>query len=112
MIRNEYQSRYRFSSGSDNVAFLMMKITLVGQSVWMIFELTGCMLCTIYVITNIKYVPRNALMLVIALAMSYLVSTLVNREYNGPWITYTGVEFTWKIILYFTVSWIAIKKRK
>lgn len=91
--------------------FLMMKITLVGQSVWMIFELTGCMLCTIYVITNIKYVPRNALMLVIALAMSYLVSTLVNREYNGPWITYTGVEFTWKIILYFTVSWIAIKKR-
>ena len=91
--------------------FLMMKITLVGQSVWMIFELTGCMLCTIYVITNIKYVPRNALMLVIALAISYLVSTLVNREYNGPWITYTGVEFTWKIILYFTVSWIAIKKR-
>lgn len=91
--------------------FLMMKITLVGQSVWMIFELTVCMLCTIYVITNIKYVPRNALMLVIALAMSYLVSTLVNREYNGPWITYTGVEFTWKIILYFTVSWIAIKKR-
>lgn len=91
--------------------FLMMKITLVGQSVWMIFELTGCMLCTIYVITNIKYVPRNALMLVIALAMSYLVATLVNREYNGPWITYTGVEFTWKIILYFTVSWIAIKKR-
>ena len=91
--------------------FLMMKITLVGQSVWMIFELTGCMLCTIYVITNIKYVPRNALMLVIALAMSYLVSTLVNREYNGLWITYTGVEFTWKIILYFTVSWIAIKKR-
>lgn len=91
--------------------FLMMKITLVGQSVWMIFELTGCMLCTIYVITNIKYVPRNALMFVIALAMSYLVATLVNREYNGPWITYTGVEFTWKIILYFTVSWIAIKKR-
>lgn len=91
--------------------FLMMEITLVDQSVWMIVELTGCMLCTIYVITNIKYVPRNALMLVIALAMSYLVSTLVNREYNGPWITYTGVEFTWKIILYFTVSWIAIKKR-
>lgn len=91
--------------------FLIMKITLVGQSVWMIFELTGCMLCTIYVITNIKYVPRNALMLVIALAMSYLVSTFVNREYNGPWITYTGVEFTWKIILYFTVSWIAINKR-
>lgn len=91
--------------------FLMMKITLVGQSVWMIFELTVCMSCTIYVITNIKYVPRNALMLVIALAMSYLVSTLVNRECNGPWITYTGVEFTWKIILYFTVSWIAIKKR-
>ena len=34
--------------------FLMMKITLVGQSVWMIFELTGCMLCTIYVIQTLN----------------------------------------------------------
>ena len=91
--------------------FLMMRVTLVDQSIWMLIELTGCILCTIYVVTNIKYISKNALVLVIMFALSYLVPTLVNRENNGLWITYTGVKFAWKIVLYFAVSWIAIRKR-
>lgn len=91
--------------------FLMMRITLVDQSIWMLIELTGCMLCTIYAIANIKYIPQKALLLVIMFTLSYLVSTLVNREYNGPWVTYTGIKFAWKIVLYFTIPWIAIRKR-
>lgn len=90
---------------------LLMRISLINQNVWMILELVGCILCTTYVITNIKYIRVNALSLVIMFATSYLISAIANRQYNGLLITYTGIKFAWKIVLYFTVPWIAIKKR-
>lgn len=91
--------------------FLLVRITVISQNIWMIIELTGCALCTLYVITNINYIKKGALLLIILFACSYLVSSLINRSYNGQYITYTGVKFAWKLLLYFTVPWICIQKR-
>lgn len=91
--------------------FLLMQITVVNQNIWMVIELAGCVLCTVYVAKNVKYIKKDALLLVTLFACSYLVSSLINRPYNGLYITYMGVKFAWKIIIYFTVPWISIKKR-
>lgn len=91
--------------------FLLMRITVVNENIWMVIELAGCVLCTVYVATNVKYIKKDALLLVALFACSYLISSLINRPYNGPYITYTGVKFAWKTIIYFTVPWISIKKR-
>lgn len=90
---------------------LLVRITVVDQNIWMVIELAGCVLCTVYVATNIKYIKKEALLLVALFACSYLISSLINRPYNGPYITYTGIKFAWKTIIYFTVPWTAIKKR-
>lgn len=91
--------------------FLLMRITPIEQNIWIVIELMGCMFCTLYVIANIKYIKKNAFLLVALFACLYLISSLVNRPYNGLYITLIGVKFAWKIIIYFTVPWISIKKR-
>lgn len=91
--------------------FLLMRITVINQSVWIAIELVGCIVCTAYAAVNIKYIKKRALLLVILFACSYLVSSLVNRPYNGPYITFMGLKFAWKTFIFFTVPWIAIRKR-
>lgn len=91
--------------------FLIMRITMVNQNIWMMLELVGCMLCTVYIVANIKYIKKSVLLLVALFACSYMISSLVNRPYNGPYITYVGIIFAWKVIIYFIVPWISIKKR-
>lgn len=90
---------------------LFLRITAVNEITWLLIELMGCLFCTWYVIKNIKCINRSTLIWGGVLALSYLISSTVNRPYNGLYVTFSGVIYAWKIILYITVPWISVKKR-
>lgn len=90
---------------------LLLRITGVNQNVWILVELVGVILCLVFIFTNIKHLNKNALLLVILFAITYLVSSLLNSSYNGNLITYTGIIFSCKVFIFFTVPWIAIRKK-
>lgn len=90
---------------------LLMRITIVNQSIWLVVELVGVILCLTYTFTNLKYFRKKALLLVMLFTAAYLLSSLLNRSYNGRLTTYTGFIFACKVFIYFAVPWIAIGKK-
>ena len=48
---------------------------------------------------------------VVIAAPAYLLSSLLNRSYNGRLTTYTGFIFACNVFIYFAVPWIAIGKK-
>lgn len=90
---------------------LFLRITAVNEITWLLIELMGCLFCTGYVIKNIKCINRSTLIWGGVLAFSYLISSAVNRQYNGLYVTFSGVIYAWKMILYIAVPWISVKKR-
>lgn len=90
---------------------LFLRITAVNEITWLLIELMGCLFCTGYVIKNIKCINRSTLIWGGVLAFSYLISSAVNRQYNGLYVTFSGVIYAWKMILYIAVPWISVNKR-
>ena len=90
---------------------LLMRITGLNQNVWVLVELAGVILCLAFTFTNIKYLKKSALLLVVLFAVTYLLSSFLNSPDNGKLTTYTGVIFTCKVFIFFTVPWIAIRKK-
>lgn len=90
---------------------LFLRITGVNEITWLLIELIGCLFCTGYVIKNIKYINKSILIQGGILTLSYLISSVVNRPYNGLYVTFSGVIYAWKLILYITVPWISIIKK-
>ena len=90
---------------------LLMRITGVNQNIWLVVELAGVILCLVYAFTNIKYVRKNALIMVVLFVATYLLSSVLNSYYNGRLTTYTGFIFACKVFIYFTVPWIAVRKK-
>lgn len=90
---------------------LFLRITAVNEITWLLIELMGCLFCTGYVIKNIKCINRSTLIWGGVLAFSYLISSAVNRQYNGLYVTFSGVIYACKMILYIAVPWISVKKR-
>lgn len=90
---------------------LLMRITIINQNIWLVVEIVGVILCLTYTFTNLKYLKKNGLLLVMLFAAAYLISSLLNRSYNGRLTTYTGFIFSCKVFIYFAVPWIAIRKK-
>lgn len=67
---------------------LFLRITAVNEITWLLIELMGCLFCTGYVIKNIKCINRSTLIWGGVLAFSYLISSAVNRQYNGLYVTF------------------------
>lgn len=91
--------------------FLLMRITVINQNIWRTIEFISFVLCLVYVLNNIKYVRLNAILLVVLFSSSYLISSLINREANGLYVTYIGILFACKTFIFFTVPWISVRKR-
>lgn len=90
---------------------LFLRITGVNEITWLLIELIGCLFCTGYVIKNIKYINKSILIRGGVLTLSYLISSVVNRPYNGLYVTFSGVIYACKILLYITVPWISSVKK-
>lgn len=88
-----------------------LNIAYLNNTTKLLIQVLGCAICGIYVLCKVTKGQFKTLVPVAFFVLSMIIPSILNRNNNGSYITYSGILYAVKILLYFSVMLIVVTRK-